>query len=187
MQTSHEHHPSDADRIGEPAASGRASLSGSSRTCTYLLTPQHTEITTTSNAPNGTLLQYNIVSGDGISTMRIDAVPLQGIVLNSLGNYVVDRYNFRTAVPGIAFTMGFSTSSSGPFTLLSPGLVAQAGNVGATFVSQQWTSVRLMKTGVVARGTYYIPQGQMAVYAYGSGRTPHVQWIASQPVKITVT
>ncbi len=177
----------DDARIGEPATTGRASLSGRSRTCTYLLEPDVTSLTVASTAPDGRLVQYAIVSGDGISTMRVDTAPLQGVVIDSIGDYAAGRYNFKTSVPGIDFTIGLSSSDLGPFTLLSPGVESQAGNVGATFLSTQFTSVRLVKSGVVARGTYTIPLGQMAVRVYGDRRTAHVQWVALKAVRITVT
>jgi len=177
----------DSVNSGEPATSGKVEFKAGSRVCTYLLTAPRTTINLPYNAPEGLVLQYNLVTGSNISTVVFQSVPVQAVVVNALGAYVPRQYDFLTETPGLTFTLGLRDPDVGDFLVLTGGPFGYSEPVGTEVRSYKWTSVRLHKRGVIPRGTHYIRAGQLAAYAMGADKLHHAQWVATHDVQIIVS
>lgn len=172
---------------GEPATSGKVAFTAGSRVCTYLLKGPETPIRLAYEAPVGLVLQYGLVTGTNIARVVIENAPLQAVVVNALGPYVLRQYDFLTQTPGLTFTLGLRDDDSADFTVLTAGPFNYAQPVGTEVISYKWTSVRLYKRGVIPRGTHYIRAGQLAAYAMGADKLHHAQWVAVNDVQIVVS
>jgi len=175
------------EKSGEPNLPGQVSFVTGSRVCTYSLRASTTTIRLAYNAPEGLILQYDLMTGDGISTIRFDTVPVQGVIVNDRGAYVAGQYDFLTGTAGLTFTLGLRDADVGDFIVSPAGPFPYAGGVGTTVRSYKWTSVRLYKRGVIPRGTHTIAAGQLAAYAFGASKFTHVRWVTERAVQIIVS
>lgn len=175
------------EKSGEPNIPGQVSFVAGSGVCTYSLRAPTTTIRLPYDEPPGSILQFDLMTGNRIANIRFDTVPVQAVIVNDRGAYVAGQYDFLTGTPGLTFTLGLRDADVGDFIVSPAGPFPYSGGVGTIVRSYKWTSVRLYKRGVIPRGTHRIAAGQLAAYTFGASKVTHVRWVIEQAVDIIVS